>query len=262
MNYFSDIEFVCWGSPKYTDSGLKDRVFDYYGLQFIRSGEICVSCEDGTSWQATGPVLFLTGPGKTFTYYTPNGTREHLFACFRGDRVRRYIESGLMTLPVGKKIPITAEKEFFPIMEQLVRNLRKQSRTSFGEAVLLLEKALLFAANQPPDRKVDAFNLKIINELADKIAEHPEKQWDIAAFAASHELSEVHFRRLFCQKIGTPPNRYILNQRIRYAAHLLQTTDMLIKEIAFECGFGGEFYFSRQFTKIMKQSPSEFRKTS
>lgn len=260
MDYFSDLEFVCFGKSRHATGISRNRSFDYYGLQFIRGGEIYVECGDSAPWQATGPVLFLTGPGRKFTYYTPNdGGREHYYVCFRGERVNRYFSGGLMPTP-GEKISITDEKTFAAVMSEIVRQLRKPDRTSYGEAVLLLEKALLLAANQPSPRKAGSFHRQTISEFVEKIAEHPEKEWDIGEAAAETGLSEVHFRRLFRLETGYSPNRYILEQRLRYAAHLLESTDMLVKEIAFTCGFGGEFYFSRQFTKFMKQSPTEYRK--
>ena len=260
MDYFSDLEFVCFGSSKNATGITRDRLFEYYGLQYIRGGEIYVKCEGEAPWLAEGPVLFLTGPEKKITYYTPNGEgREHIYVCFRGERVNRYISGGLMP-EIGKMIRITEEKEFMEVMTAIVRQLQKCSRTSYGEAVLLLEKALLFSMNQPAPRQAGSFNHKIISDFAQKIAEHPEQEWNVAEEAERHGLSEVHFRRLFRRETGFSPNRYLLEQRIRYAVHLLETTDMLVKEIAFASGFGGEFYFSRQFTKIMKQSPTEFRK--
>lgn len=259
MDYFSDLEFVCFGNSKNANGKTRNRVFDYYGLQYIHSGEIYVECEGGSSWNAAGPVLFVTGPGHKFTYHTPNGTREHIYACFRGERVKRYLQTGLLP-ELGKKIQITDDKEFAAVMLEIVRKLQKYSRTSHGEALLLLEKALLLSRNQPVSHPAGSFVQKMIADFTEKIAEHPEYDWDIHRAAAGYGLSEVHFRRVFRRETGYTPNRYIREHRIRYAAHLLETTDMLIKEIAFSCGFGGEFYFSRQFSKIMKISPTNFRK--
>lgn len=258
MNYFSDLEFVCFGYSRVTTGLTRDRLFDYYGLQYIQAGEICVEQEGAPPWTAEGPVLFITGPGRKITYYTPEGTRSHVYLCFRGDRVTRYLDSGLLP-SVGEKINITEPKDFFATVLSAVRLLKKQGRTAHGEAVLLLEKALLLSQNQPSARQQGAFSRGIIHDLVERIAEHPEYNWNISAEAKKHNLSEVHFRRLFQLETGNPPLRYILEQRIRYASHLLLTTDMRIKEIAFACGFGGEFYFSRQFTRIMKQAPTEFR---
>ena len=74
-------------------------------------------------------------------------------------------------------------------------------------------------------------------------------------------ISPVHFRRLFSKATGMPPWHYVLDCRIRYASQLLLATDKLIKEIAGECGFNGVFHFSREFKKIMKKSPENFRKS-
>ncbi|MBE6377968.1 MAG: helix-turn-helix transcriptional regulator [Lentisphaerae bacterium] len=261
MDYFQDISFVVFGANRKNTTVARNRVFDgYYGLQFVRSGEILVRCEDEDEWQASGPVVFFTSPDKHFTYYSPRGSRDHLFVCFRGERVERYLQSGLLPDVSGKKFPITDPETFSATMDSLLRMLRRRSATSFGEAVLLLEKAMLLTANQPPPRKAEVFNRDFIRDLAERISEHPEEQWDFQHEASVFNISEVHLRRLFIMETGMSPRHYVLHHRISYASALLQSTDMLIKEIAYECGFGGEFYFSRQFAKVMKQSPSEFRK--
>lgn len=260
MDYFSDINFVVFGASRKNTTTASERFFDgYYGLQFIRSGEIFVRCGEN-EWHDSGPVVFFTSPGRKFTYYTPHGSRDHLFVCFRGPRVQRYLTSGLLPDISGKKFQITDVENFSSVMEQLLRMLRRRTPMSHGEAVLLLEKAMLLTANQPPPQKKGVFNRMFIRELAEKISEHPERQWNFQAEAEKFNISEIHFRRLFIQETGISPKNFVIRHRITHAAALLQSTDMRIKEIAFECGFGGEFYFSRQFSRIMKQSPSEFRK--
>ncbi len=261
MDYFSDLTFENSGSCRKSDSVAYNRYFEgYYGLQFIRSGEISVSCEGRESWQSRGPLVFFTAPDKLFSYCTPNGKRHHLWCCFKGERVQRYLAGGLLPSTPGVRIPIVEVDEFTAVMENLLRMIRRKTPAAHAEAVLLLEKALMMVNCQPLAQQDGRFNRELIRELADKIAEHPEREWNFKYEAASFKLSEVHFRRLFFQETGIAPRQYVLEHRIRHAAGLLQSTSMLIKEIAFECGFGGEFYFSRQFCRIMKQSPSEFRK--
>ena len=248
MDYFSDLSFVCYGSLRKARSIFRNHYFDgYYGLQFIRSGSIRVSCDGVAPWQTNGPVLFITGPGKRFSYCSPEGSRDQIHVCFRGDRVRRYIETGLLPFETGERILITAPEELSHTMESIIRYLRRgdSSPENHGNAVLLLEKALLLIQNQPLPDQGSSCRLEGIRCLAERIAEHPEKKWDFLKEAAELNLSEVHFRRLFQREHGSSPLQFVLNHRIDTAAQLLVSTDMLIKEIAFECGFGGEFYFSR-----------------
>ena len=261
MDYFSNLEFVCFGNTRKSNRINANRYFDgYYGLQFILSGEIMVDCEGSEVWQSSGPLVFFTSPGRRFTYGTPCGFRHHFFICFKGERVKQYIDGGLIPEHPGVEIPITAADELTNILEDLIRTLRRNTRTSHGEAVLMLEKALLLVANQPENHRRRHVGAVEIRELAEKIAEHPEYEWDFRNIVREYGISEVHFRRLFVQETGSAPLHYVLLHRVHAAAGLLLSTDMRIKEIAYQCGFGGEFYFSRQFRKIMNMSPSDYRK--
>lgn len=263
MDYFSDLSFVCYGSLRNVRTMSLNRTFEgYYGIQFIRGGEIHVECDGITPWDDTGPLLFLTAPDRTFSYYTRGGPLDHLYICFRGERVKRYMESGLLPSDPGKKIIITAPDELFSVMESAIRLLRRGASRpeNHGKAVLLLEKALLLIRYQPPLCEGDTCRRDSLRKLAERIAEHPEEKWDFQKESAELNLSEVHFRRLFQQENGMSPLRFVLDRRIKAAELLLASTNMLIKEIAFECGFGGEFYFSRQFRKWKKISPTEYRR--
>ena len=263
MEYFSDLEFVLWGGCRSSTASCRHHLFDgYYGLQFIRSGEIHVECEGAESWTTSGPLVFFTFPGLRFSYHTPSGSRDHLYVCFRGERVGRYLLGGLLPAEPGRKVRITDVSGFSDSMTALFRILRRiggSGTAAHGEAVLQLERTLLLAASQPPLRSKGSFDRKIIQSLAEEIAEHPARSWDFRDIAEEYGISPVHFRRLFARETGFPPRYFLLEQRIRHAVQLLRSTDMRIKEIAYECGFGGEFYFSRQFRKRMNQSPKEYR---
>ena len=172
MDYFSDLTFENAGSCRKSDSVARCRYFEgYYGLQFIRSGEIFVDCEGNEPWQSRGPLVFFTVPEKLFSYGTPNGTRHHLWCCFRGERVQRYLAGGLLPADPGCRIPIIKVDEFTAVMENLLRMVRRKTPAAHAEAVLLLEKALLMVNNQPQAQQEGRFNRELIRELAEKIAE-------------------------------------------------------------------------------------------
>ncbi|MBX6360731.1 MAG: AraC family transcriptional regulator [Acidobacterium ailaaui] len=67
------------------------------------------------------------------------------------------------------------------------------------------------------------------------------------------------FRKLFKSETGYSPHQYLLNLRINKAKELLQTTELSIKQIAYQTGFESEFYFSRIFKKKVGKAPSDFR---
>jgi len=53
---------------------------------------------------------------------------------------------------------------------------------------------------------------------------------------------------------------YILNERIKYAAYLLKTTDLAIAEVAQASGFGKHSQLTEHFKRIIGILPSEYRK--
>ena len=264
MKYFDDLEFVCWGKGKKSRNFCKDRLFPgYCGLQFVNSGAIQLKVGSSATVQTRGPVCFFTMPGTPFSYSSPQEeTREHYFVCFKGERIKRYVDGGLF--------PSKAEAEFYPAPDLkeflgqwkiLLSHLRNSKKNSHAESVLILEKMLLDIASAPPVSKSGSINRTIFSDLAARISEDPGLPWDPEKEAAKLGISMVHFRRLFHEVTGMPVWQYVIGCRIRYAAQMLTSTNKLVKEIASECGFNSVFHFSREFKKIMKKSPDHFRKS-
>jgi AraC-like DNA-binding protein len=72
-------------------------------------------------------------------------------------------------------------------------------------------------------------------------------------------MSEVYFRRLFKNEYGVSPQRYIINLRLQHAAGLISSGYYSLKEVAYMSGYTDYKYFSVEFKKIMKISPSEYQ---
>jgi len=81
-----------------------------------------------------------------------------------------------------------------------------------------------------------------------------------ADLAAELQLSPVYFSRLFKRTYGLSPRAWLVRERLRQAATLLVETDRRVAEIAHACGYRDANLFSRQFRKVYRQSPREFRR--
>ncbi len=75
-------------------------------------------------------------------------------------------------------------------------------------------------------------------------------------------MAPEYFHRQFSAIFDTTPHDYMLTRRISMAQHLLQKTNISIKEIAAQCGYDNPFYFSRIFTRRLKVTPSQYRRHS
>jgi transcriptional regulator GlxA family with amidase domain len=83
---------------------------------------------------------------------------------------------------------------------------------------------------------------------------------DVTTLAAVACVSESTFIRSFKAVFGETPHRYLQRRRIERAMYLLRTTDKSVTQVCMECGFASLGSFSRTFSDIVGQSPSEFRR--
>ncbi|MBB3105188.1 AraC family transcriptional regulator [Azomonas macrocytogenes] len=82
---------------------------------------------------------------------------------------------------------------------------------------------------------------------------------DVANLAHLAGLSRSHFSRQFTRAAGMSPAEYVLHERMKRAAYLLEITDLSVKAIALSVGIPDPNYFSKQFRRAFACSPSEFR---
>jgi transcriptional regulator GlxA family with amidase domain len=82
----------------------------------------------------------------------------------------------------------------------------------------------------------------------------------MASIAKHFGLSERTLTRRFQRAAGTTPWQYLLSLRLSEAESLLRTSNLSITEVAAEIGILDSAHFARQFKKINRLSPSEYRK--
>ena len=73
-------------------------------------------------------------------------------------------------------------------------------------------------------------------------------------------ISVTTLNRLFRDRFGKSPKQYWDKIRFGHAAKALATSDLPVKEVGFDNGFGNPLYFSTAFKKHFGVSPSEFRR--
>ena len=103
-------------------------------------------------------------------------------------------------------------------------------------------------------RSADIFQ-KVLNYIHDHYTEPLTNN----SLAKRFNYHPNYISQLFVQRTGTSLHQYLLGIRVRHALYLLQTTNLTIKEICIQSGFGNVSYFCQYIKKSTGYPPSSFR---
>jgi AraC family transcriptional regulator len=95
----------------------------------------------------------------------------------------------------------------------------------------------------------------VINYIRNNITEH----LSIEHLSEKVYMSESNFYRIFKNELGSSPNDFIIEERLKIAESLLKDPKNSVKEAYLASGFNSFSYFCRIFKKKKKISPSEYK---
>jgi transcriptional regulator GlxA family with amidase domain len=91
--------------------------------------------------------------------------------------------------------------------------------------------------------------------------EHLDQPLDLAALARQARMSVRTFTRHFRDETGLSPARWLAEQRVDRARHLLETTDLPVDQVARHAGFGTGAALRAQMAAAVGVAPSAYRST-
>lgn len=91
--------------------------------------------------------------------------------------------------------------------------------------------------------------------------ERLEKEITLGAMATHSRMSVRTFSRRFKAETGQSPGSWLLQQRVRHACHLLETTDLSVDRVAESAGLGTAASLRHHLRTDLGISPLAYRKT-
>jgi AraC-like DNA-binding protein len=101
-----------------------------------------------------------------------------------------------------------------------------------------------------------------VNRACRHIDQNFAKETSLRDLAKIAGQSPYHFARLFRQRTGVPPMRYLRQVRVEAAKTLVVATPMPLRAIATQVGLVDEFHLSRVFRNVTGRPPSALRRRS
>lgn len=104
--------------------------------------------------------------------------------------------------------------------------------------------------------------LPLLNRVTGFVAQNLSADIRLADLAALAHLSQRHFIRAFRAATGITPYRYLVDERLRAAARLLNQDDArAIADIARATGFKSQSHFTAEFRARYRVTPTRFRRS-
>ena len=105
-----------------------------------------------------------------------------------------------------------------------------------------------------PDCCSDGFG-----HVLDWAVEHLADDHSVASLAGRAAMSERTFARRFAAETGTTPHKWLTQQRVLAARHLLETSDLPVEQVAGRVGFGSAVVLRDHFRRVTGLAPTSYR---
>lgn len=248
-------EFRCDASyENWRSRGTVDRL-----LIFTVSGMGRVGTADAEVESGPGTVTVYE-PGASQFYYTDPGVGKwHLLWAHFHPRPHWNEWLAWPRVTAGLRACVLPDaavrRRFRAALSESIRQCRERGPGSEDLAVNALERALIVGHAADPLGGVDPR----VRRAAELLRTEMREPFSLAVLAAKCGLSASRLIHLFTRQIGTSPQQYLEDHRLRRASHLLRSSGMSVSEAAAETGYANAFYFSNRFKKKFGLSPSAFR---
>jgi len=102
----------------------------------------------------------------------------------------------------------------------------------------------------------------LLDKLITALAGSLDTPFVLETFCEQEQCSERPLRQQFRSQTGMTISQYLRQLRICHAQYLLQHTEILIGDIAMQCGFEDSNYFSVVFNREIGMTPGQWRHRS
>lgn len=149
-----------------------------------------------------------------------------------------------------------------------ILSILEHRRESYSTHELLIKSCLLLLLHHihrysaaAKENSLSQFSYGRLKNALYDIQHCYDQEISVKTVAGKCGFSESHFMKLFRELTGMGFHAYLVNYRLELAARQLSETSLKVIDIAENCGFHHQSYFTRAFRKKYGRTPLEYRKT-
>ncbi len=209
-------------------------------------------------------IIAATDKRDLHVYKCPFGIYEALMPIYKNDDIVAYIFVGM-----GIEDSEESFKQLMNSVLDVSPNLnKKQLESSIGNLPRYSkEKLEAFSILLPMIAEyIETNNLLVDNDMTigqlvkSYVKNNLSKKITLSDLAWNLHCSTVTITEHFKDEFGITIMEYVMKKRMEKAVRLLSNSELSIHEVAEECGFGDDEYFSKCFKKHYGSAPKHWRR--
>ena len=250
-----------------------------FEIGFVTEGSVILGCGNRKYQMEFGDIFFVNS-NVLHSMHKNNTSKQAVFKsiAFHSSIISESMNSVFYIkylLPIlsnsnFREYIITKDSNFYQSMLDILSKVWNLvcSQSSDFEIKVRNELSTLFCIlNQFQKNIKETFSPKMPNYLPEKrvqvlldyIHTHYKDKITIEELAKTASISKTEVLRCFKAIMGLSPISYLNSYRLQSAAHMLINTEKNIQEIAEDCGFDDNSYFSKLFKKKYHVTPHDYR---
>ena len=262
MNYFDDLDICFVSKAVLSCDGKRNAPGVSYAIGLMLGNGLCGRKTREKIHYIKMPFLYIVRPEDEGTWLCVDGVqRENYWFSMKGERAKRMAESFYEYC--SKEYPFIPLKNYRDLIKKHQKMLELFKTNLPSRKYLLALASEEFTASfyeTLHQEKAASFTMKLMEDLAGKIAADPGKTPNIKKIAAENHISKDHLCRAFRQYTGMSLHQFLLQKRLDTSLELLENSLLSIKEISQITGFPRQAEFARFIKNKTNRSPSWYRK--
>lgn len=142
------------------------------------------------------------------------------------------------------------------IPENILQEIQKASDIFRMETAV--QEGFCWIAEESKREKYGGYRREVV-EILQYIDQNTDKKLTLADIAQQVRMNESYMCTVFKEQVGKSIISYINEKKMQLAVHLIENTDIYIKEVAKQVGITDPFYFNRLFKKYYGVTPSRYK---
>lgn len=166
------------------------------------------------------------------------------------------------------KLPDYISIEKAEYYKEIFTDLNNYYSSAVKEDEIILQSLILkliYSLNRDANLRFNKDHTKnnnhiMIEKSLNYIKENLNEDLSLERMAEMMSFSPVYFHHCFQTSVGKTLRDHVEEQRLKKAINLLITTELTLTQIALECGFSSQSYFSFVFKRRMGTTPRQYVK--